>query len=209
MNKCTLRLGCISGSLGRELLGCIHKAQAPGVWPSDPLGPLAQKSRWQPQLAFLCRLLGRAECTWHPLGHFALSKGLAPLGINTGPLCRSPGLGREPTYLLVGPGPVIPSLPPLHSQLGVCVLDQFCRSSLFLLEDTHWWKIRSQWAPSTSREVAGEGGTGSSGEADGRHWGVPLLQTRPCSLCPGVFNARGLRNHPRSPGIYPGAAAPY
>lgn len=38
VNKRTLSLGCISGSLGRELLDCIPKAQASEARPSAPWG---------------------------------------------------------------------------------------------------------------------------------------------------------------------------
>ena len=48
----------------------------------------------------------------------------------------------------------------------------------------------SPWAPSNLREDAGEERTFSSGEARGRHPGIPLPLTPPSSLFPGATNAK-------------------
>ena len=62
----------------------------------------------------------------------------------------------------------------------------------------------SPWAPSNLREDAGEGRTFSSGEASGRHPGIPL----PSSLFTGSANAKALRNHRGSGDLGPGTDAP-
>ena len=84
MSKCTLTLGCISGSLGWELLGCIPKTLDPETQPSDPMVPLAQRT---PRLAFLCRLLGRATQYLTPVGSLCFKQGLGSLRGHRRPAC--------------------------------------------------------------------------------------------------------------------------
>lgn len=114
-------------------------------------------------------------------------------------------MDKSPKHLWIRPGPGTASFPPIHGQPGVCVLGQLCRSSPVLWGDAPWLKTLSHWGPGICREVVGEGGTFSSGEADVRCQEVPLRQTLPCSLCPG---AGCLRNSHRSSGICPRTAAP-
>lgn len=66
----------------------------------------------------------------------------------------------------------------------------------------------SPWAPSNLREDAGEERTFSSGEARGRHPGIPLPLTPPSSLFPGATNAKALRNHRETGDLGCGTAAP-
>lgn len=143
------------------------------------------KSPWQPQLAFLRSLLGRAEWYLIPSRSHYSEQGLDSLRGQCGPGCTCPQAVDE--------SPII-----FHQDQG-----------LWYLLSTHLWPARhllwvksassvpffwetlvkdNQWVPMGPQlllAVAGEERMGSSGEADNGHQGAPPV---PCSLCTGIFN---------------------
>lgn len=167
--------------------------------------PAAQKSPWQPWLAFLCR---QAEWYLTPSGALSFEQGLGSLRGQCRPGHQVSRLRQEPKHLLIGTGPVTASLPPIHGWPGLCVWGHSSVGSLPFFGETHWVRTLSPWDPSNLREDAGEERTFCSGEASDRHPGIPLPLTPPSSLFPDATNAKALRNHRGTSDLGPGTAAP-